>query len=84
MTQVNSAGYLVRHPHGGRMPLGHKLEKANDIYLVKERVYGRGTVMLREVLLPNHLVGRRVRFKMEVLPEDKPEGELPKWMEANK
>lgn len=56
MTTVNSSGYLCRQKPSKR-----------NWWFVKATDHPRGLVNLGFVCFPKHLVGRKVRFKVEVI-----------------
>lgn len=56
MTMINSSGYLARERGGKR-----------NWWLVKATSHPRGYVPLGQVSVPKHLVGRKIRFKVEVI-----------------
>lgn len=71
MAIVNQQGYLERTTAG--KCYGQKGRKGTSTkrnwWLIKSSRLGCGYVTLNTVSLPKHLVGRRVRFKMEVIEE---------------
>lgn len=69
MSRVGLNGYLIRNTHGGkRNPTGKGCER--DWWLVKYKhntADSIGTVSLSTVSLPHKYVGKKVRFKIEVM-----------------
>jgi|TARA_Y100000310_G_C20409321_1_gene681165 hypothetical protein len=60
--RVNSRGYVERRTTG-RSGRSDSSENWRNWWLVKDGA----TVPLKQVILPKHMVGKRVRFKMEIL-----------------
>jgi len=73
MTYVNEQGYLERSTKSGRRNTNGKGTTRNW-WLVKYASGGslKGYIMFNGVFLPQSFIGKRVRFKVEVL-EDKNE-----------
>jgi hypothetical protein len=59
MVFVNSQGYL------------EKTRGTREVFIVREKNRTEGQVLMHYISFPNHLVGRRVRFKVEIIEETK-------------
>jgi hypothetical protein len=66
MTYLNGEGYIERKTRGGSGNRSHRPSR-RDWYLVKFASNGLAYVDLNRVYLPNHLAGKRIRFKVGIL-----------------
>lgn len=68
MARVNSRGYLERITYGN----SKVCTNWRDWWLVKPFSSSlRGKINLREIYLPPQYIGKRIRFKIEVLDDKK-------------
>jgi len=76
MAYINKQGYLERNPKAGRKNPNGKASKRNWWFVVAlsykdhNKLYGR--VEIHSVHFPEHMIGKKVRFKMEIIEEKTP------------
>ncbi len=67
MTTVEN-GYLARTTSGSHRHNGHSVKR--NWWLVKNNSCGSaGQVPMKSINLPKHLVGKKVRFKVEIVDD---------------
>ncbi len=59
---ANSQGYICR---------ANGVEKNRTWFFIKHRAENRGIVDIGEIYFPKHLIGRKIRLKMELIEEGK-------------
>ena len=77
MPRINEVNYVTRptKASGGRK--GHASWR--DWYFVKHNDFGKkGTVYLGNILIPEEYIGKKVRFRLEVLKDEEHEEEMKK------
>ena len=70
MTTINNYGYVVNN-RGGDKKKPAKENTSQNFFMVKYDDACRATPMvnLGKVRMPNHLAGKRVRFKLEIIED---------------
>lgn len=69
MMKVNNAGYLERQSVGSR---GCTKAKYRNWWMVKYRGgSNKGFVRIGDLILPEKMVGKRIRLKLEVIDDEK-------------
>jgi hypothetical protein len=69
MTQVNQQGYVIKNKGKADFTSGIKTHNTAHMIIYNRDVDTNPSVELRKVYFPPHMAGRRVRIKVELLPE---------------
>lgn len=69
MATVNRQGYLERVVKSGKINPRSQGAKRNW-WIVKQNKYGTGIVNLQTISFSPHLVGKKVRFKAEIIEDE--------------
>jgi len=70
MTRINSQGYIERRSRGGGTVGRARAASWRNWWLVKHHgITGRGMIALKQISIPSRYVGKRIRFKVEVVEE---------------
>lgn len=70
MIDVDHDGYLSRTERGHRNP-GAKGSKRNWWLVKNGSNRARPSIVIKAIYLPHELIGKRVRFKLEIIQDEK-------------
>ena len=63
-------GYLARYQGGHPRKGNSVIRPCRDWWLVKHRLVDTGQINVNRITLPKEYVGKRVRFKVEVIEDE--------------